>query len=121
MLVLYEMMVLANQELSMNEPLLAHGDVSQADVIKLRRQVAEIQAQITNKRNKYFEEAQSEMTKAQEELDTELEQLRDFSQVLEEKTCLPPQMAKSITSLSLLSAAWSSQVRSWRSCRPVAT
>lgn len=87
---LQQMMVLAQQELSMNEPLLAYGDVSQADVIKLRRQVAEIEAQITNKRNKYFEEAQSEMTKAQEELDTELEQLRDHSQVLEEKNLFAP-------------------------------
>ena len=87
---LQKMMVLAQQELSMNEPLLSYGDVSQADVIKLRRQVAEIQAQITNKRNKYFEEAQSEMTKAQEDLDTELEQLRDHSQVLEEKNLFAP-------------------------------
>lgn len=87
---LQKMMVLAQQELSMNEPLLAYGDVSQADVIKLRRQVAEIQAQITNKRNKYFEEAQSEMTKAQEELDVELEQLRDHSQVLEETNLFAP-------------------------------
>ena len=87
---LQKMMVLAQQELSMNEPLLSYGDVSQADVIKLRRQVAEIQAQITNKRNKYFEEAQLEMTKAQEDLDTELEQLRDHSQVLEEKKLFAP-------------------------------
>lgn len=87
---LQKMMVLAQQELSMNEPLLEYGDVSQADVIKLRRQVAEIQAQITNKRNKYFEEAQSEMTKAQEELDTGLEQLRDHSQVLEETKLFAP-------------------------------
>lgn len=34
---LQQMMVLAQRELSMNEPLLAYGDVSQADVIKLRR------------------------------------------------------------------------------------
>ena len=87
---LQKMMVLAQQELSMNEPLLTYGDVSQADVIKLRRQVAEIQAQITNKQNKYFEEAQSEMTKSQEELDVELEQLRDHSQVLEEKNLFAP-------------------------------
>ena len=91
---LQKMMVLAQQELSMNEPLLAYGDVSQADVIKLQRQVAEIQAQITNKRNKYFEEAQSEMTKAQEELNTELEQLRDHSQVLEEKNLSAPTNGK---------------------------
>lgn len=87
---LQKMMVLAQQELSMNEPLLSYGDVSQADVIKLRRQVAEIEAQITNKRNKYFEEAQLEMTKAQEELDTELEELRGHSQILEEKNLYAP-------------------------------
>ena len=88
---LEQMLVLAKRELDMNEPLLEYGDVSQADVIKLRRQVAEIEAQINNKRNKYFEEAQAEMTKAQEELDSELEQLRDRTQVLEEKRLLSPQ------------------------------
>lgn len=89
-----KMLVLARKELSMNEPLLEYGDVSQADIIKLRRQVADIEAQINNKRNKYFEEAQAEMTKAQEELDTELEQLRDRSQVLEEKRLLSPANGK---------------------------
>ena len=87
---LEKMKVLAQQELSMNEPLLTYGDVSQADVIKLRRQVAEIQAQITNKRNTYFEEAQTELTQAQEELDVELEELRGHSQVLEEKKLFAP-------------------------------
>ena len=87
---LEKMLVLARQELRMNEPLLEYGDVSQADVIKLSRQVADIEAQINNKRNKYFEEAQTEMTKAQEDLDTELEQLRDRAQVLEEKRLMAP-------------------------------
>lgn len=91
---LEQMLVLAKRELDMNEPLLQYGDVSQADVIKLRRQVAEIEAQINNKRNKYFEEAQAEITKAQEELDSELEQLRDRTQVLEEKRLLSPQDGK---------------------------
>lgn len=91
---LEKMLVLARQELSMNEPLLKYGDVSQADVIKLSRQVADIEAQINNKRNKYFEEAQAEMTKAQEELDTELEQLRDRAQVLEEKRLMAPTEGK---------------------------
>lgn len=87
---LQNMLKLAEQELSMNEPLLQSGDVSQVDVIKLRRQVADIQAQITNKRNKYFEEAQAEMTKAQEELQSEEEQLRDRTQVLSEKRLSAP-------------------------------
>ncbi|SJN24235.1 HlyD family efflux transporter periplasmic adaptor subunit [Psychrobacter sp. JB385] len=91
---LEKMLVLARQELKMNEPLLKYGDVSQADIIKLSRQVADIEAQINNKRNKYFEEAQAEMTKAQEELDTEIEVLRDSLQVLEEKRLLSPTEGK---------------------------
>lgn len=87
---LESMLRLAKQELSLNEPLLAYGDVSQADVIRLKRQVADIEAQITNKRNKYFEEAQTELTKAQEELQAEQEQLRDRVQVLEEKRLFAP-------------------------------
>lgn len=87
---LESMLRLAKQELSLNEPLLKYGDVSQADVIKLKRQVADIEAQITNKRNKYFEEAQTELTKAQEELQAEQEQLRDRVQVLEEKRLFAP-------------------------------
>lgn len=87
---LEKMRLLAKQELNMNEPLLQYGDVSQADIIRLRRQVADIEAQINNKRNKYFEEAQAEMTKAQEELAAEQEQLRDRSQVLEEKRLMAP-------------------------------
>ncbi|VEG13039.1 HlyD family type I secretion periplasmic adaptor subunit [Moraxella cuniculi] len=91
---LEQMLSLAEQELSLNEPLLAYGDVSQADVIRLRRQVADIKAQITNKRNKYFEDAQAEMTKAQEELQSEQEQLRDRSQVLQEKRLFAPTEGK---------------------------
>lgn len=87
---LQNMLTLAKQELSLNEPLLKQGDVSQADVIRLRRQVADIESQINNKRNKYFEEAQAEMTKAQEDLQAEQEQLRDRSQVLEEKRLYAP-------------------------------
>lgn len=87
---LESMLRLAKQELSLNEPLLVYGDVSQADVIRLKRQVADIEAQITNKRNKYFEEAQTELTKAQEELQAEQEQLRDRVQVLEEKRLFAP-------------------------------
>lgn len=87
---LQKMLELAKRELAMNEPLLAHGDVSQADVIRLRRQVADIEAQITNKGNKYFEDAQTELTKTQEELESESEQLRDRAQVLEEKRLFAP-------------------------------
>jgi len=59
---------LAKQELEMNQPLLASGDVSRTEVLRLQRQTAELQAQIINKRNKYFQDAQAELSKAQEEL-----------------------------------------------------
>lgn len=87
---LQSMLGLAKQELAMNEPLLKMGDVSRADVIKLQRQVADIEAQIANKRNKYFQDAQADMTKAQEELSTQQEQLRDRTQVLEHTELIAP-------------------------------
>lgn len=79
---LNDMLALANEELAMNQKLQATGDVSFSDVLRLKRQVAEINAQITNKKNKYFQDAQTEMTKAQEDLNTQTEMLRDRSQIL---------------------------------------
>ena len=62
------MLELAQKELNMTEPLLGRGDVSFADVLRLQRQVAELKSQITNKNNKYFQDAQAELSRAQEEL-----------------------------------------------------
>lgn len=67
---LEESLKLVQSELDLNLPLVAQGDVSRAEVIKLQRQVADIRAQITNRRNKYFQDAQAELAKAQEELDS---------------------------------------------------
>lgn len=81
---------LANSELSINTQLAETGDVSRVEILRLQRTVAEIRAQLVNKRNKYFQDAQTEMTKAQEELSTQSEQLRDRSQVLEHTELLAP-------------------------------
>ena len=62
------MIVLAQKELQMTEPLLKSGDVSMTDVLRLQRQLADLQAQRTNRRNKYFQDAQAELSKAQEDL-----------------------------------------------------
>jgi adhesin transport system membrane fusion protein len=59
---------LARRELELTRPLLKTGDVSQTDVLRLERQLAEIRAQITNKRNRYFQDAQAELSKALEDL-----------------------------------------------------
>ena len=67
---LEDVKVLVLKELDMTRPLLKTGDVSLTDVLRLERQVTDIQAQITNRRNKYFQDAQAEMSKAQEDLES---------------------------------------------------
>lgn len=59
---------LVNEELDMNLPLLKTGDVSRAEILKLQRQGADIQGQITNRRNKYLQDIQTDLAKAQEDL-----------------------------------------------------
>jgi len=88
--VLNESLKLAEDELAMNMPLLKSGDIGKSDVLKLQRQIVDIKGQITNKKNKYFQDAQAEMTKAQEELATQDQALMDRKQLLEHTTLLSP-------------------------------
>jgi membrane fusion protein, adhesin transport system len=83
-------LALAEDELRINRELEKSGDVSRAEILRLQRSVADIRAQLAGKRNKYFQDAQAEMTKAQEELSTQTEQLRDRSQVLEHTELVAP-------------------------------
>lgn len=87
---LQSMLVLAEKELSINRQLEATGDVSRAEILRLERSVADLRAQQANKRNKYFQDAQAEMTKAQEELNAQNELLRDRTQVLEQTELSAP-------------------------------
>ena len=65
---LQAMLALARRELAMVAPLVETGDAPQADLLKLERQIAELQAQITNRNNKYLQDAQAELARAEEEL-----------------------------------------------------
>jgi adhesin transport system membrane fusion protein len=87
---LEEILSLGEDELRINRQLEKTGDVSRAEILRLQRSVADIKAQLAGKRNKYFQDAQAEMTKAQEELSTQTEQLRDRSQVLEHTELVAP-------------------------------
>ena len=62
------MLSLMQQELDMNQPLLAQGDVSRADILRMQRSVSDINAQIVNVRNKYLQDLQAEYTRTEEEL-----------------------------------------------------
>lgn len=70
------------EELDLTAPLVATGDVGQVEVIRLRRAKAEIDGQIANVRNRFFQDAQAEMTKAEEDLATQEELLRERTTVL---------------------------------------
>lgn len=81
---------LARDELEINRKLLAKGDVSRAEVIRLERGLADVNAQQASRRNKYFQDAQAEMTKAQEDLNSQLEQLKDRRQLLDHTELIAP-------------------------------
>jgi multidrug efflux pump subunit AcrA (membrane-fusion protein) len=74
---------LAAQELAISEPLLASGDVGQAEVIRLKRSRAELDGQIVTLRNRFFQDAQAEMVKAEEDLAAQEELLRERTAVLQ--------------------------------------
>ena len=73
---------LAEQELSMTEPLLKTGDVSVVEVLKLKRQVSDLTSQIANKKNKYFQDSQAELNKVEEEFASISESLKQKQEQL---------------------------------------
>lgn len=83
---LNESLILAQDELNLNVPLLKSGDIGATEIIRLKRQIADLKGQISNKRNKYFQDSQAEMTKAEEELSTKEQELADRSITLERTT-----------------------------------
>lgn len=64
------MRVLVQRELDMNRPLVEFGDVSKSEMLRLERSVADIEGQIASRRNKYLQDLQAEYTKAEEDLFT---------------------------------------------------
>jgi HlyD family secretion protein/adhesin transport system membrane fusion protein len=84
---------LSQNELNMNMPLVASGDIGKVEVIKLQRQITDLKGQILNKKNKYFQDAQTEMTKVEEELSTREQELADKNITLEKSTINSPMNA----------------------------
>lgn len=87
---LEKILVLVSEEISMNEPLLEFGDVSRTEILRLRRQEAELMAEITNKRNSYFSDVQAEYNETQEELTSIRQALLQKGRQLSQKTLNAP-------------------------------
>jgi len=80
---LNESLSLAKEELGLNLPLLKRGDIGATEIIKLKRQIAELKGKISNTRNKYFQDSQTDMTRAEEDLSTKEQELADKTIMLE--------------------------------------
>ena len=68
---------LVSRERELASRLLKTGDIGQADVLRLERQQVDLEGQITAKKNKFFQDAQAELTKVDEELSTQEQVLAD--------------------------------------------
>lgn len=61
---------LAKQELELNRPLVASGDIARSELLRLQRNVSDLSGQIASRRTRYLEELQAEYAKTQEDLVT---------------------------------------------------
>lgn len=59
---------LMQQELELNLPMVASGDVARAEVIRMQRGIADVEGQIINKKSKYQQDLQTEFAKVEEDV-----------------------------------------------------
>lgn len=88
--VLKDNVQLAQQELAMNEPLEKMGDISKADLLRLKRTVNEARNQYASTKNKYLQDASAELNKAQEDLNAQEQTMADREQLLEHTDIIAP-------------------------------
>lgn len=88
--VLLDNVQLAQQELDMNLPLEKMGDISKADILRLKRSVNEARNLYASARNKYRQDASSELNKAQEDLNAQEQVMADREQLLQHTDIIAP-------------------------------
>jgi len=81
---------LVQDELNLATPLLASGDVSKVDILRLGRQAVEIKGKIALRRNKFKEDAQTELSRAQEMLESETQTVAQLRKSLENTEIVSP-------------------------------
>jgi adhesin transport system membrane fusion protein len=88
--VLKDNVQLSQQELNMNLPLEKMGDVSKVDILRLKRTLNEARNQYATIKNKYFQDASSELNKAQEDLNSQEQIMVDRKQLLDHTDVIAP-------------------------------
>jgi membrane fusion protein, adhesin transport system len=81
---------LAREELQMNQALLKGGDVSRIEVMRALRQVTDIEARLNELRNKYLQEARTEVTRLEDEFSSQRHKLEERRSVLEHTDLIAP-------------------------------
>ena len=87
---LKEAYALAIEELRINEKLMDTGDISRLELMRAKRQVADIQGRISATKNKYLQDARQEATKLQDELSSQSFKLDERKSVLAHTELVSP-------------------------------
>lgn len=88
--VLSDSLRLAREELDMNRRLLASGDISRSEVMRVERQVLDLRARISAARNKYLQETRVELARLEDEVTTSRHKLDERQNVLEHTDLVSP-------------------------------
>lgn len=78
------------REIDLAEPLAAKGLVSEVEILRMRRQANELKSQMVERRNKYQADANSELSKLEQELSQTTENLVGRADIVERTTVLAP-------------------------------
>jgi adhesin transport system membrane fusion protein len=87
---LQESLVLAREELGMNQRLFEGGDISRSEVMRAERQVLDIQARANAARNKYLSDARTELARLEDERTTSQQKLNERENVLQHTDMTSP-------------------------------
>ncbi len=74
---------LKREELELLKPLVASGDIGRMKLLLIEREITDLKGKISNIKNKYFQNAQEDMTKTEEELSINEQMLTEKSVKLE--------------------------------------
>lgn len=83
-------LVLVKEELAALQELAITGDAAQVELLKARRQVIELQAELINRKNEYRREAQEQLAQNQSELEQTMQVLRQRNEALDATTIRAP-------------------------------
>jgi adhesin transport system membrane fusion protein len=87
---LKDIVQLSQQELNMNLPLEKMGDISKVDILRLKRTLNEARNQYVTTKNRYLQDASSELNKAQEDLNAQEQIMADRKQSLDYTDVIAP-------------------------------